>query len=117
MLRDHGRLTLREVLEPAIYYARHGHPLLPRVADTIADLSEFFREEWPTSFETWVPNGSAPVADQLFRNPALAETWGGPGEAARSPPPGAWHRSRPRAACSAKVLLPKRSTHGCGTPA
>ena len=75
MLRDHGRLPLRDILEPAIYYARHGHPMLPRVADTIAGLAEFFRDEWPTSFETWVPGGSVPVAQALFRNPALADTW------------------------------------------
>lgn len=75
MLRDHGRLPLREVLEPAIYYARHGHPVLPRVAATIADLADFFRDEWPTSYETWFPGGTAPEANSLFRNPALADTW------------------------------------------
>ncbi|WP_300061656.1 gamma-glutamyltransferase family protein [uncultured Roseobacter sp.] len=75
MLRDHGRLSLREILESAIYYARHGHPVLPRVAGTIAGLAEFFRDEWPTSYETWMPGGAAPVAGALFRNPALADTW------------------------------------------
>ncbi|WP_299678821.1 gamma-glutamyltransferase family protein [uncultured Roseobacter sp.] len=75
MLRDHGRLSLREILEPAIYYARHGHPVLPRVAGTIAGLAEFFRDEWSTSYETWMPGGAAPVAGALFRNPALADTW------------------------------------------
>ncbi|WP_102223547.1 gamma-glutamyltransferase family protein [Acidimangrovimonas sediminis] len=75
MLRDHGRLPLREVLEPAIHYARHGHPLLPRVADTIAGLAGFFRDEWPTSAATWLPGGAAPGAEALFRNPDLADTW------------------------------------------
>ena len=37
MLRDYGRLSVRDVLEPAIYYAEHGHPVLPRVADTSQD--------------------------------------------------------------------------------
>ncbi len=32
MLRDYGKLTVRDVLEPAIYYAEHGHPMLPRVS-------------------------------------------------------------------------------------
>ena len=32
-LRDHGTMRLRDVLEPAIYYAENGHPLLPRVSD------------------------------------------------------------------------------------
>ena len=31
MLRDHGRLGLRDVLEPAIYYARQGHPMLAQL--------------------------------------------------------------------------------------
>ncbi|SDI37799.1 gamma-glutamyltransferase family protein [Lutimaribacter saemankumensis] len=75
ILRDHGRLPLREILEPAIHYARHGHPMLPRVAGTIAGLADFFRDEWPTSYETWLPGGVAPKADALFCNPALADTW------------------------------------------
>ncbi|RVT81680.1 gamma-glutamyltransferase family protein [Rhodobacteraceae bacterium CCMM004] len=75
ILRDHGRLPLRDILEPAIHYARHGHPVLPRVAATIAGLADFFRDEWPTSFETWLPGGRAPEAGALFCNPALADTW------------------------------------------
>lgn len=75
MLRDHGTISLREALEPAIYYAEQGHPMLERVADTIADLGDFFKEEWPTSYETWLPGGQAPKAGKLFRNPALAATW------------------------------------------
>jgi len=31
--------------------------MLPRVASSIADLGEFFRTEWPTSFATWLPAG------------------------------------------------------------
>jgi gamma-glutamyltranspeptidase/glutathione hydrolase len=75
MLRDYGTLTLREVLEPAVYYAERGHPLLPRVAETIAELAGFFQEEWPTSAAAWLPGGAAPAAGSLFRNPVLAETW------------------------------------------
>ena len=75
MLRDHGRLPLRRILEPAIYYARFGHPVLPRVAATIDGLADFFRKEWPTSHETWCPNGHAPAPESLFCNPALADTW------------------------------------------
>ncbi len=74
-LRDYGSLTLRDILEPAIHYADKGHPVLPRVANTIAGLSDFFQQEWPSSFDTWLPNGAAPVAGQLMRNPQLADTW------------------------------------------
>lgn len=75
MLRDYGRLSLREVLEPAIFYSAQGHPLLPRVAATIAGLSDFFRKEWPTSHATWLPDGKAPEPWANFTNPVLAETW------------------------------------------
>ncbi len=75
MLRDHGTMSLREVLQPAIDYARDGHPVLPRVAATIADLREFFETEWPSSAAVWTPGGQAPEANTLFRNPDLADTY------------------------------------------
>lgn len=75
MLRDHGSLQLRDVLEPAIHYARHGHPALPRVSNTISGLASFFESEWPTSAATWLPNGSAPAPGALFCNPVLADTY------------------------------------------
>ena len=75
MLRDHGSLPLRDILAPAIHYARHGHPMLPRVAHTIAGLADFFRDEWPTSYATWLPGGGAPAPGALFCNPDLAATW------------------------------------------
>lgn len=75
MLRDHGRLPLRDVMEPAIHYARHGHPTLARVSATIDGLAEFFRDEWPTSYETWLPGGTAPAPESLFCNPALADSY------------------------------------------
>jgi gamma-glutamyltranspeptidase/glutathione hydrolase len=75
MLRDHGTMRLREVMEPAIHYAESGHPLLPQVAATIDGLAAFFRTEWPTSATVWLPHDRAPKAGRLFRNPALAATW------------------------------------------
>src|SRR5215207_4283204 len=38
MLLELGTASLRDVLEPAIGYARDGHPVLPRVAEVIAAL-------------------------------------------------------------------------------
>ena len=37
LLRDYGTLRLRDVLEPAIAYARDGYPLVERASATIAD--------------------------------------------------------------------------------
>lgn len=75
MLRDHGSLSLAEVMAPAIAYARDGHPVLPRVAHTIADLADYFASEWPTSAQTWCPDGAAPTPHSNFRNPDLAQTY------------------------------------------
>jgi len=72
MLLELGTASLRDVLEPAIGYARDGHPVLPRIAATIAALEPFFRAEWPTSAETWLP---APAPWSRFRNRALADTY------------------------------------------
>ncbi len=75
LLRDHGRLPLRAVMEPAIHYAEQGHPALARMCSAIAGLADFFRAEWPTSAETWLPGGAVPEPGRLFRNPALAAFW------------------------------------------
>jgi gamma-glutamyltranspeptidase/glutathione hydrolase len=75
MLRDYGTMTVRDVLEPAIFYAESGHPLLARVSTLIKGLADFFEKEWPTSYATWLPGGSAPEPLSNFKNPVLAETW------------------------------------------
>ena len=75
LLRDHGTMRLRDVLEPAIYYAEHGHALMPRISNTIAGLKDFFQTHWPSTAEIYLPGGAVPEARKLFRNPALARTW------------------------------------------
>ena len=75
LLRDHGTMRVRDVLEPAIYYAEHGHALMPRISNTIAGLKDFFETHWPTTAQVYVPGGKVPEARKLFRNPALARTW------------------------------------------
>ena len=75
LLRDHGTMSVREVLEPAIHYARSGHPLLPRINWEIARLADFFKKEWPSSAKTWLVNGRPPEAQALFKNPDLAKTY------------------------------------------
>ncbi|MGH3332727.1 MAG: gamma-glutamyltransferase family protein [Nocardioidaceae bacterium] len=74
LLRDEGTMSLAEVLDPAISYARNGHPLVARVADTVAAVQHLFVEDWPTSAQTWLRDGRAPTAGSLFRNVAYAET-------------------------------------------
>lgn len=75
LLADHGSLSLREVMAPAIEYAAQGHPVLPRVAHTIAGLADFFAEHWPSSAAVWTPDGTPPAPHEVFRNPDLARTY------------------------------------------
>lgn len=75
ILAEHGRLPLRRILEPAIYYARHGHPMLATAAGIISTHAAFFKEEWPTSAAVWLPGGGVPVTGELFCNPELAGSW------------------------------------------
>jgi gamma-glutamyltranspeptidase / glutathione hydrolase len=73
LLRDYGTLKLREVLEPAMHYAAHGFPLVPRICQAIVAVEGLFREHWPTSAAVYLP---APKAGSLFTNRKLAETYG-----------------------------------------
>src|SRR5215831_9842151 len=75
ILRDFGTMRLRDVLGPAISYARNGHPLVEFGCATIATVEQLFREHWPTSAAVYLPNGKVPVANSLFTNVRHAETY------------------------------------------
>src|SRR5271163_3628476 len=75
LLRDYGTASLREVLSPAIGYARNGHPLLERANATIAAVADLFRQYWPTSAAVYLPGGAPPPTGTLFANEALAATY------------------------------------------
>jgi gamma-glutamyltranspeptidase/glutathione hydrolase len=75
LLRDHGTLWLRDVMRYAIEYAGGGFPLVGPAAYTIAGVRDLFVEHWPTSRDTWLPDGAVPTPLATFRNPALARTY------------------------------------------
>jgi gamma-glutamyltranspeptidase/glutathione hydrolase len=74
LLRDYGTVGLRDVLEPAITYARDGYILLPRIAAAIRIVEPLFRSEWPTSRDVYL-RPDVPEAGALFTNPDLAATY------------------------------------------
>ncbi|MCQ8835193.1 gamma-glutamyltransferase family protein [Streptomyces malaysiensis] len=74
MLRDWGTWELADVLEFAVHYATHGHPLLASAARVIGEVEGLFRDSWPTSMQLWLPEDRAPVAGEVHRNPAWART-------------------------------------------
>ena len=75
LLEQHGSLTLREVLEPAIYYLEKGHPVLEAVSSALASVQAMFEAEWPTSAATWIPGGIVPAAGDRYANPIMARTY------------------------------------------
>jgi len=75
LLERFGTRRLRDVMEPALGYAEHGWPVVPRITDTIAGVEAMFREHWPESAEVWLADG-VPAAGSLFRSPGIAATYG-----------------------------------------
>ncbi|WP_226924924.1 gamma-glutamyltransferase family protein [Georgenia satyanarayanai] len=119
LLRDHGTWDLADVLAPAIGYARHGHPVLPAVCRTIAQVRDLLTEHWPTSAAQWLPGGRVPEPGELIRNEAYARTLerlvaAGTGgrvariEAARS----AWREGFVAEAAAAFAAVPHRHSDG-----
>jgi len=75
LLRDYGTMRLADVLAPAIFYAREGHPLVERANATIATVEKLFRVHWPTSAAVYLRDGKVPATGTLFTNPAIADTY------------------------------------------
>src|SRR5215472_17645528 len=75
LLREYGRLPLRDVLEYAIGYAESGYPLVPAISWGIASVADLFREHWTSSARVYLPSGGVPAPGSRFANPALAATY------------------------------------------
>jgi gamma-glutamyltranspeptidase/glutathione hydrolase len=75
LLREYGRMRLRDVMTYAIGYAESGYPLLPTISWGIASVADLFREHWQSSAEVYLPGGGVPAPGSLFTNTALAATY------------------------------------------
>jgi gamma-glutamyltranspeptidase / glutathione hydrolase len=80
VLRRYGTMSLKQVLAPAIDYARNGFPVSERIAHewvlpNALPLRGCCTQLDPESVKTWYVNGKPPVTGQLYRNPALARTF------------------------------------------
>ena len=73
LARKYGRLPLETLLEPAIGYARDGHPLDPSIAMFITRAQKTLAL-YPTSAAIFLPGGKPPAPRALFRNMPLART-------------------------------------------
>ena len=68
LLESHGTWEVRDVLAPALGYARDGHPVHENVVRTIAAVAPLFEQHWPTSAEQWMPSGRLPEPGDLITN-------------------------------------------------
>lgn len=73
LVRDHGRLSLAEILIPAINYAENGYVISPRVANDWAGSYAKLAAH-PGSRRIYVPKGRAPKVGEIHRLPELAAT-------------------------------------------
>ena len=68
-----GKLPMTDLLAPAIYYADEGFPVTDVIADYWAGGAARLAADLFAA-ETFLPNGRAPRAGEIFRNPRLAGT-------------------------------------------
>jgi gamma-glutamyltranspeptidase/glutathione hydrolase len=72
MLDRWGTMSFAQVLQPAIDLAENGFPLSEARARIIAGVRKI--RKYPTTAKIYLPNGQAPQAGEIFRNPDLART-------------------------------------------
>jgi gamma-glutamyltranspeptidase / glutathione hydrolase len=67
-----GTMNFEQVLQPAIDLAENGFPLSERGASYIAESKKILK--YPTTVKVYLPNGRAPKAGEILKNPDLART-------------------------------------------
>ncbi len=69
-----GKLPMKDNLAPAIHYAREGFPVSELIAFYLARSGDKLAK-YPGFKETYMPGGRMPAVGELFRNPALANSY------------------------------------------
>lgn len=68
-----GKLPMKDLLQPAIVYAREGFPVTEVIAYYLDKGTEIL-QEFPNIKEVYMPKGKAPAKGEVFKNPLLANT-------------------------------------------
>ncbi len=68
-----GKLSMQEVLKPAINYAQNGFPVTELIAYYWQGNSRYL-QRFPNFKEIFMPGGKTPKKGEIFKNPYLAET-------------------------------------------
>jgi gamma-glutamyltranspeptidase / glutathione hydrolase len=66
-----ARLPMSDLLAPAIFYADNGFPVTEVIGEAWAAQVQKLSAE-PNAAKTYLPNGRAPKAGEVFKNPQLA---------------------------------------------
>lgn len=69
-----GSLPMQDLLAPSIRYARNGFPVSEVIAYYLG-LNQKRIGQYPGFTETYTKNGSTPKKGEVFKNPALANTY------------------------------------------
>jgi gamma-glutamyltranspeptidase/glutathione hydrolase len=69
-----GTMSFAALLQPAIYYAEQGFPVTERIAAGWRNATKLLKQH-PNAQHTYLPNGHAPRAGEVFRNPDLAKSF------------------------------------------
>jgi len=68
-----GRLPIKDILQPAISYARDGFPVTEVIAYYL-NLNTEALKDYPNIKEVYMPGGKSPSKGEVFKNPLLANT-------------------------------------------
>ena len=69
-----GTLPMEQILAPAIQYAREGFPVTELIAYYLGLSGRRFAD-YPNFADVYMPNGHTPQKGEIFKNPALANTY------------------------------------------
>lgn len=73
MHKKFGTLDMKEILAPAIHYARNGFPVTELIAFYMERNARVLKQ-FPGFSETYMPGGKTPGKGEIFINPYLAST-------------------------------------------
>ncbi|SEK27376.1 gamma-glutamyltransferase [Parapedobacter koreensis] len=68
-----GKLPMKELLQPAIHYAKAGYPVTEVIAAAWRGYARSL-QRFENFKKTYMPNGRTPEKGEIFRNPDLAAT-------------------------------------------
>jgi gamma-glutamyltranspeptidase/glutathione hydrolase len=71
--RKFGRMDMKDILSPAIQYAREGFPVTELISYSWQRSANVL-EKYPGFREIFMPNGHTPKKGEIFHNPYLAKT-------------------------------------------